>query len=460
MTHQYPDVLGYIAGQRHVIDPVQVALTTRPDQVEAGFEFEVLIVLQNMLDAAVDVTVTLHFPEKDKAGQKDRFISSQRRIAVTLKGGEVGYITLPMITLADTAPATDYTIGIEVETKPLSAGDVIRAEGLGDPFDPAVLPPMQAGIAEELHELNFNMHAHTRGLINSRTIIETTLIVEAGQMGHIPRHHPGWFSLWTLADTNNITLLIEKFGDPFQQKVLPALKVERLFVPLGQRLVGLFQQSGYGLSKVEAKTATRLLVATLLAALGQSGPIQVGSLDVLSSIRAHKRSIRRGTSRKMVFDETAATQILLPRWAEKYMRLMCKEPRIANAPVKVIAEILFDELLFDAMVYGLRLIARDSGADLGTEDEMIAYSEQMVTRLRDHQPMDFGYAYLPLILGGVIVTDQVLLPEERLPQVMEEMALMLEKREDEIDRDSQPIYEIGERIFEIVLKKYGFKGNR
>ena len=44
-------------------------------------------------------------------------MTQTQRLVVTVKGAEVGYVVLPVTTLADTAVSDGYKIGVEVEVK-------------------------------------------------------------------------------------------------------------------------------------------------------------------------------------------------------------------------------------------------------------------------------------------------------------------------------------------------------
>ena len=80
-TPNYPDILGAITGGlRCNINVVQLALAVRPRVVRAGRPFEAILLVQNASDVNVDVTATLHLPDKDAAKQKNQFTSHHVRL--------------------------------------------------------------------------------------------------------------------------------------------------------------------------------------------------------------------------------------------------------------------------------------------------------------------------------------------------------------------------------------------
>src|SRR5215468_1697322 len=96
----YPDVLGFLTGgQRASFGAAQVALAVRPRLIRAGRPFEVILLVQNASDGAIDVTMTLHLPNIDARRQHDRFLTKTQKLVVTVKGAEVGYVVLPVTTL-------------------------------------------------------------------------------------------------------------------------------------------------------------------------------------------------------------------------------------------------------------------------------------------------------------------------------------------------------------------------
>ena len=104
-TVNYPDILGAITnGTRANIGPAQVALATRPAVPRAGRPFELIIAVQNATDTDLDVTVSITLPDLDARKQKARFTAKAGRVVAAVKPAEVGYIAVPIMTEANTAP--------------------------------------------------------------------------------------------------------------------------------------------------------------------------------------------------------------------------------------------------------------------------------------------------------------------------------------------------------------------
>lgn len=67
---------------------------------------------------------------------------------------------------------------------------------------------------------------------------------------------------------------------------------------------------------------------------------------------------------------------------------------------------------------------------------------------------------MPLIIGGLIKFDQVMMPGEELGDYLEEIRVMLVERDGERTADNGPIFHLARFITDQSLKKYGALNNR
>lgn len=458
-THitNYPDVFGYITtADRQNIGPVQVALATRPRTVKAGRQFEVIMLIQNATDAKADVTVDLQLPQKDHKGQRGRFISGQTRLMVSLQPAEVGYAVLPMATMPDTAIGSDYMVGMEVSARTTSKGGRVRGQAGGAAFNPGTVSDEKRQRIEDLTQLSFS--TQKRGMLRGNTL-ETPINVIQGKIGQRPELQPGWVSLWTLDDQNDLELLLDKYAGLLRHNVLPGLKRERLYQPLAQKTFARFKASGYTLTKEEAVTATRLLLVALELATGQADGVSAANLDVMGVLRRRERDRARIEKARLI-DEDVEMESHLPNWAVGYLQLLAKDERLARVPHKVIPELLYDELLSDALFFAMHIVERDGGESLGDDEEMRRFTALVMEKLAVKGEMDFTHAYLPWIMGGIIVTDKALIGEEKLADAVRQMRFMVDERARERDEDNEPVFDMASRIMDQTLKKYGMLNNR
>lgn len=450
----YPDVFGYITdADRQNIGGVQVALGLKPAIVRAGRPVEVMMLMQNTLDVPVDVAVTLQPPEKDAAGKKGRFITKKSRLVIGLEPAEVGYAMIPMTTMPDTAISRDYSIGMEISTKQLDKGHPVRDESGGTPFEPSTLPKDRRQLVEELKQLTFS--GKKRGFLRSSTL-EVQLGVLAGKVGSLKETKPDWFSLWTLADHDDVDALVERLKQPFLDKVLPGLRKERINELLFDRTRKRFEAAGYPLSEVEARFAAKLMVYIIHLA---SERLKRNPLEVDQNTKAYQIiSVLDPEPGIEENDPTAAAlkDVELPRWFKAMLRGMARDDRVIAYPDKALPHIAYDELLYDAMQYGFHMIQTITGIDLGTQEEMHAYTETVVQTLAQKGKMNISYAYIPLIAGGIAVYDQVLLSGERLDDMLHELRVVIDARDDEKTAENELIFDVAQRVVDYSLKKYGF----
>ncbi|MCL4254168.1 MAG: hypothetical protein KJ043_10355, partial [Anaerolineae bacterium] len=440
--------------ERVTVGVVQVALATRPRIVQAGRQFEVIMLMQNASDSPADVTVTLQVPEKDQAGKKGRFITGQDRLVVGLGAAEVGYAMLPMSTMPDCAIGENYMIGMEISVKVSNPkANRVRPNTGGALFNPKKVDEDIAQKIEELKKLKFS--TQKKGFLRG-TVFETPITVMEGKLAKPPSLNPQWFSLWTLENQQDSELLLGKYEELLKLKVLPSLKKELLYPPILDKVRETFRKAGYPLSPVEASSVARLMTLILEFAHPHSkhGSITSGEFDVSGMFKMREKD------KKARILETSEVNISLPRWLQGYMKILTQDERMAGVAPKAIPHFLFDDLLFDALSYAFRIVERDSGENLGTDEDMQEFAQTILEKLKTKGEMNFSYAYLPLVLGGIIITDQVLMHQEQLTDVMKEMRTMVEEREAERDDENEAVFRMAEFVLAQTLKKYGMLDNR
>jgi hypothetical protein len=444
----YPDILGCVTGgERLNIGVVQMALAIRPQVLQAGRPFEVLILLQNASNAPVDVTLTLQLPERDAKKQKDRFIAKVNRLVIGLQPAEVGYALLPVTTLADTASADDYRIGLEVAAKANEKPHRIRPGEGAPPVDERTL---RRDLQKELAELKtLSYSTEKRGLM--RGIVEVSFSLLPGKVGSLVDLKPGWHSLWTLLDLQaEDSSLAHRFGPEMRLQILPRLSKERVYKPLVTKVEQVFNDAGYPLQALEASFVARLLGLVLIyAATGQEAVTNVN----LPPAKHLQIGEYFEDERYLKPDE----EIHLPQWANGLMRAVGQDKRAAQHPLQAITHFAFDDLLMDGIRHGLQLIEEAVHIELGDEDEHAHYAHQLIDRLHEKNQMDFVSAYMPLVIAGTLVYEHMLLPEEDRHDILDAITPMLKAREKTLRPEDHDVYAITRDVARIVLMKYGIQ---
>jgi hypothetical protein len=442
----YPDILGYITGgERLNVNVVQLALAVRPRVTRAGRPFEAILLIQNASDVDVDVTATLQIPEMDARKQKKRFIAKTERLVVGLRPAEVGYVVLPLSSLPDTAVSDSYRVGMAVETKPLGKPRRVRLPEGGGPVVLELLADETQARLNELKRLTYS--TAKRGLVGAA--LEASFSVMSGQIGQLADLKPGWISLWKMSDYyKDERLLLERYGDLLAGKVLPQLKRLKLFSPLRQATLQRFQAARYPLKPIEAFYITKLLVAILEMAVPKED-----AFDYLSDDRLNVSLLLK---KRPASDDSGS--VPMPSWCRAMLRAIDHNETAAERPAHALATTLYDELLRDAMRHAFNMIKTVSGVELGSEEDMQAYAEKLIGEIRQpSRPLTFTDAYLPLIIGGFIFFDRVVMPEEKIGESLAEMAGALQERAAERDEDSDLVFKLAEQILDQALQKYGYR---
>jgi hypothetical protein len=101
------------------------------------------------------------------------------------------------------------------------------------------------------------------------------------------------------------------------------------------------------------------------------------------------------------------------------------------------------------------MIKTVTGEDLGSEQDIEEYAEQLAHMLNEKQHLDFTHVYLPLILGGVIIYDRVVVPGETVNDSLVGISTALDERTYERNKDTEIVFAMAETLISRALQKYG-----
>lgn len=439
----YPDVLGYITGgKRHNANVVQLALAVRPRVIRAGKAFEVILLVQNASDVNVDLVATLKPPERDANKQKGRFVAKNSRLVVGLRPAEVGYVNLPMSCLPDTAVSDAYRMGMEVAVKPLSKPARIRLNSGGGAFDPETLTDETRADLESLHKLHFAADKP----FGLRDVIEVPFAVMPGRIGQMTDFQPGWVSLWTTRDMVDERALAARYAPLMLATVLPQLHRSKVIKPLIDETQKRFEATGYPLKPCET-----LFIAKLLARILDMAAPQENVFDYL----AHQEYNVALTLKNDLPQDGSAP--VLPRWAQGLLKLIAQNEKAAHHAVQAVTRLLYEELVLDAIPHAFSVLKTATGENFGTDEEIQRYGDMLVQMLGDTGKMDLSHAYMPLLLGGIVVYDRVVKPGEDLGESLRDMTDALDERLAERDASNEIIFELAHDLLHRSLLKYGIQ---
>ncbi len=440
-TVNYPDILGAITkGARANLGVAQVALATRPTIPRAGRPFELLVLVQNATDADLDVTVTVALPELDARKHKGRFTAQAGRVVAAVKPAEVGYIVLPILVEADTAPAPGYHLSADIEVKPLGKPQRLRADTGGGSVETQFVPGA-------LKEKIFGLRALTFSTQRRQThTFDVAFELAPGKLGEpAAAVKAGWLSVCKVSDYTDDRYLLHRYGSLLQIKTLPQLKRATLYEPLMQTTTAHFQAAGYPIKPAEARLIAKLL--TLI--LEYASPRHTSHGHMAAGIYNVDALIARDPF-------TWESKPHIPHWTRAYIGYIEKDARTAELATPILTKYIYEDVLRDAIDYAFGLIEKDSGEDVGSTAERATYREKLLEKLKAKAGIDFSLLYLPLVMGGMIVADLVMMPKEDPSELLKEISHALESRAGECAEDD-PIFIMTQDILWRTGQKYGIK---
>ncbi len=441
----FPDILGEITGNQRInIGLVQVALAIRPRVLRAGRPFEVVLLVQNSSDIAVDFVARVRLPDRDAKGKKGRFVNKVDKLVIGLEPAQVGYLILPVSSLPDTAVSADYSLTIDVKMKPASDDKPrrVRTESGGGIVDHHYLADGVEDTIEELKHLNWTANK-VSGLRS--TGLEVKFGLMSGTVGKITNLEPGWESLWTLSDLSDVTLLLEKFRKQLLEEVLPTLTAERIYPRAYTTTLTNFEQAGFRLSKWEAIVIAKMMTLILVF----SDPSKLMEL-----IAGHYNL------KPLLSDGADIDTMQIPRWVSQFVTLVNREPHALEQPIKGILNFCYEGLLYDAVTNAFIRVESILGESLGSAKERKMYRNQVISKYHD-QNLDFPSVYLPLVLGGISATDLVVLEGDSMEDAVHELRDMVDnRRREQLNDDTAALFAMTDRLMEKVLLKYGYDAKR
>jgi hypothetical protein len=431
----YPDVLGALTnGARATFGVLQCALTVLPGSAPAGTAVDVTLLAQNTCDAPVELSAVLHLPEHDARRQKGRFLPPSTKPVVTVKPGEVGCLLLPVVTLSDIAQG-EYRISVDINAR--TAGGTTRLRDESGSFAIGMLSPEGRAHFDVLRGALFSTHKP-----RLRNALEAELTIGPPRPTLPPELKPAWVSLWSLADGDD-RMVLAHYGELLIARIFPQLRRTTIYPVLFETTLKRFEAAGFPLRDPEAALITKIMTIILeYASPRQRGHgYQAASRYAIEPLVVNAR-------------KDPSRSLKLPHWMAEYLRLIARDGRAADQVVRLLSRKLYLPLLRDAIEYGFALVSQLSGQIMGDDDDIARYTESIIRALEDGS-MDFERAYLPLIMGGVVINDKVLMPGETQDEKVSFLLPALREREPEIDPKDADVLDLTYQIIQRATKIYG-----
>jgi hypothetical protein len=412
----YPDILKTITGgSRLNLDVIQCAVAMRPAQIPAGQTTEIVLLLQNASDIDVDVVVQPHPPSRDADRQKGCFEPHSKRLLVGLRPAEAGFVTLPVTISPRTTPAPDYSMDLDLSIDRLGkTPHRLRLPQGGGAVSLADLPPEAQVHIRALSELSFSA---TPG--SKKSHIQTGFSVQPAAIAALNTPKPDWISLWTLRDHMDIYAVAARVQDPVQN-ALVQFRREHVFMPLLKTTQERFKAAGYPLLPPEAIFITKLLTLILETSIAEPSPL----------------------------DPRPAW----PRWYGRLCRLLLDEPGLAQQTELLVTHLLYEDLLYDAILGSFEMVQDTTKEDFGNQQEVMVYAQGMLDALANKgQTLDFARIYLPLVMGGLIINARVTMPREQVRETVFILSKALDRRQNERTQANAFVFDLTNTLIDHTL---------
>ena len=440
----YPDILGYITdGQQLTIGVVQMALGVRPPVARVGRPFAAILLLQNMSDANVEVSATLYLPPKDAAGEKGRFGTPNENSSVNLLPAEVGYLVIPIGARANAAPAKEYTIAVDVQVESTSKPRLIRQTEQSEEINLDYYFSLSEESIQKLMVLKMlNFSIKRRSLFGN--MLEASFALAPAK--EMPRYEvkAGWFSLWALGTDSDARPLLERYRGTLAMSILPELKPGALYKALFPVTKERFAKA-YRIQNIEIHFITKLMVYIL--SLAPHPPLvyhypEEAMYTVITLLKGGW--------------PTDGTPIPLPYWCRGLLHMIGMDEEVVETPVLAFTGAIYDELMRDAITHGFHIMSEATRREMASEHELRVYTDYLVQMIRrPKRALTFSDVYLPLVLAGTVVSEDVPLPNEKpLDRIHDLMNVYNKRAETERTPETEMAFLMAEDVTNFALRRY------
>jgi hypothetical protein len=403
----YPDVLSAITPVRVTYDTFQAAVGLFPGQVFLNQPFEVLIILQSLIDQAQEIRFALQLPAKDVQGRAVAFEAPQRSATLQLGPGEVTAVRLPAAPVPPTQPVTGLPFSVSFQVRPPRSFQSVRPSTGGAPPTAITVSPFKLLVLRDVAYVSPPVGPE-------RDTLYLTVDINGRQLPAPParlqaRVEPLWTQTQYPAERSAVAEQFEA-----ARILTSALTQPNIMEPLLGTVTDTFAARGLPLHPGEALAIAKMLTYTV-----DSG----NTLD----------------------DGAAPLERL--RWFQSLCQLLAADPSIADLPQgDLVGGPLFEAILYDAVLLGFNLVRSRVKVDLGDRQERAAYAGKLLGWFTGQSEPDQTYIYLPLVLGGVTINASVIGRDENPWRMLDALNEAAHGRVRLASRDVREVFDLLTRL--------------
>jgi hypothetical protein len=365
------------ARKRFEVNGVHYVMALDPAVVAPGEVTRLRIWLQSCWDVPVQVAISVHLPTPPSP----TFSVIQKRTDVPLEAAEVGEVAIPIACAAEVEPkeyVVPATIGAKFETR----GLYIRSQENEGQLKDALLSFTTGMSLAASMGLGF--------VARTRPEQELTLRVKGQpRPGASPDLTPTYLSHWTVGEL------------PFQGQARQQVNDQRLY------LLPQLKREPLYMAFLE-ESLERLKDAAL--------PLQIGEAIVLAKILTY--TVEHFLNRADWQDA-----ILVPAYTLAYRYDLAMDD-----PISLIVRADYARIARLAISLSFGMLRERINRDVWTMEEQLAVTDLVADRVERGGVLPVEFLYLPLLLGGLMVSHEVQMPGENLVQSLDLFAKARQQR--------------------------------
>ncbi len=395
MAVNYPDYMNEVveASQRYEADAVQYVGSIRPQTIAPGESAELTFVLQNALNMPVDFRIKLDLPSGRRFRPCQFF--AEEEITVPLGEAEVGELRLPILCGAETAPAV-YNLKVEFRSLAKERGQRIRPSKSKGRLGQTVIKNVQGLQLASTIGTSFKASSSHK---------QTFKLAVEGEAVPSPEIDltPIFTSLWGQKDWELQQKAVREVNER-RIHIVPELTPPIVYVSLLHESRKRFELVDIDLRLGEAIFLAKILTFTVLYFL-QREALQDGLLTPIL-----QQTIEAGMPFK--------------------------------SGIWLLVEVGYPRLIRLAIAISFGLLEEELGRRVWTIEEQAGVNDFITGRLETGQPLPVEFMYLPLLLGSLLVTHQVVMEGEDPQQSLHSLARAKEERMADFPQDDEELQEI------------------
>jgi hypothetical protein len=379
MSSEYPDVLGDLieARQRFEVNGVHYVMALDPAVVAPGEVTRLRVWLQSCWDVPVQVVITVHLPTPPSP----TFSVIQKRTEVPLEAAEVGEVAIPIACAASVEPR-EYVVPVTIGAKFETRGLYIRSQENKGQLKDALLS-FSTGMSLAA-SMGLGFEARTR------PEQELTLRVEGRPLpGASPDLTPTYLSHWTVAEL------------PFQGKARQQVNDQRLY------LLPQLKREPLYLGFLD-ESRERFKDAAL--------PLQIGEAIIFTKILTY-------TVEHFLKRADWQDAILVPAYT-----LAHRYDLETGDPIFLIVRADYARIVRLAISLSFGMLRQRLNREVWTMEEQLAVTDLVADRVERGGALPAEFLYLPLLLGGLMISHEVQMPGENLVQSLDLFAKARQQR--------------------------------